>query len=121
MSSPQPAGISRQLVLGATESLSRARDLLLRPTPQNLDIACTPLTAAIEHVTGLQTVLSASPSRDMAVALEGLRKEIDSIAGLLENAACYHVNLIQCMVEASSAQLQPGACSNSARRLSLDV
>jgi len=101
--------------------LSRARDLLVRPTPQNLDIACSPLTTAITQVTDMQTVVSTSPTCDLSAALVGLRKEIDLISRLLENAASYHVNLLQCMVEASGAHVQPSQCIEPTRRLSLDA
>ncbi len=121
MSRSQPAGLSCQLILGATEALSRARELLVRPSPQNLDMACTPLAAAIAQVTDLQTTSTAAPSSDVSAALTGLRKEIDLLSRLLESAASYHVNLVQHMLEASCPPDRRMPRVDSGRRLSLDA
>jgi len=121
MRKAQPVGHSCQLILGATEALSRARDLLVRPSPQSLDMACIPLATAIEQVTDLQTASAAPLSRDLNAALAGLRREIDLISRLLENAASYHVNLVQCMIEASGAPAGPMPHMDSRQRLSMDA
>jgi hypothetical protein len=40
---------------------------------------------------------------------------------LLEHAASYHVNLIQCMIEASGVHVPPGPCTASPRCVSVDA
>jgi len=69
----------------------------------------------------LQATLSETGVQDLSGALLGLRKEIEQISGLLDNAASYHVNLIQRMVEASGPVVQQRPCTESTGRLSLDV
>ena len=110
-----------ELISGAGDALTRARALLLHPAPRNLDIACSALTIAIGRITELQTMLSASPSRDLAAAVVGLREEVDRISRLLEHAASYHVNLMQCMIEASGVHLSADPCVESARCVSVDA
>jgi hypothetical protein len=110
-----------ELISGAGDALARARGLLLHPAPRNLDIACSSLTIAIGRITELLTVLSASPSRDMAAAVVELRAEVGLISRLLEHAASYHVNLIQCMIEASGVHLPADPCVESARCVSVDA
>ena len=121
MSGIPSAEFSCQLIAGAGAALSRARALLLQPAPQNLDIACSALALAIEQVTDLRTVLAAAPSRNLTAAVAGLRQEIDLISRLLEHAASYHVNLMQCMIQASGSPVAQGPCSTPARRLSMDA
>ncbi|MEO8592003.1 MAG: hypothetical protein ABI759_01665 [Candidatus Solibacter sp.] len=91
----------------AGEALSRARVLLLKPAPQNLDIAACALASAISQINDLRTAWIESPGIEMAAGIAGLRRELDLIAGLLEHAASYHVNLMQCMIEASGADVLP--------------
>jgi len=112
---------AEKLISGAGDALTRARVLLLQPAPRNLDIACSALTIAIGRITELQTVLSASPSRGLAAAVVQLREEVDLISTLLEHAASYHVNLIQCMIEASGVHVPPGPCTASPRCVSVDA
>lgn len=121
MSGSPSAELSCQLVAGAGVALNRARALLLQPVPQNLDIACSALALAISQVSDLRTVLAAPPSRDLTAAVAGLRKEVDLISRLLEHAASYHVNLMQCMIEASGSRVEQAPSSQSARRMSLDA
>ena len=121
MSGTQSSERSIHLIDGAGAALSRARVLLLEPTPRNLDIACSVLALAIAQVTDLQTVLAAPPSRDLKAAVVCLRKEIDLISGLLEHAALFHVNLVQCMIEASGPLILQGTSIEGAGRLSLDA
>ncbi len=121
MSEPKSAGLAHQLVLGATDELSRAEELLAQPAPQNLDIACSPLTKAIAHVASLQALPSMSPSLDLKAALAGLRRELELVSRLLENAAGYHVSLIRCMLDASYAPMPQTSRTESSRRLSLDA
>jgi hypothetical protein len=110
-------------ILGDTaEALSRVRALLLQPTPQNLDIACSALASAIAQVTDLQTVVAtSSPSRDLNAAVVGLSKEVDLISRLLEHAASFHVNLIQCMIEASGSLTRQVPSNGSTGRISMDA
>jgi hypothetical protein len=121
MSGTPSAEFSCQLIAGAGAALSRARALLLHPAPQNLDIACSALAIAIAQVGELRTVLATPPFRDLTAAVAGLRKEIDLISRLLEHAASYHVNLMQCMIQASGSPVAQGQCSTPQRRLSMDA
>jgi hypothetical protein len=113
--------LSWQLIALAGDSLRRAGTLLLQPTPQNLDITCSVLAEGIAQVTDLSAALDRRPSRNLAVAIVDLRKELDFISRLLEHAASYHVNLIQCMIEASSSDVPQGQFNGCLRRLSLDA
>lgn len=107
------------MIAGASEALRQARTLLLQPAPQNLDMACSALATAITQVTGLHAALTASPSRDLATPIAGLRKDLDVISRLLEQAASYHVHLMQCMTEAAASDVAPGPAVAHVRRLSL--
>jgi hypothetical protein len=121
MSGSPSAELSCQLIAGAGVALNRARALLLQPAPLNLDIACSALALAIAQVTDLRTVLAAPPSGNLTTAVAGLRKELDLISRLLEHAASYHVNLMQCMMEASGSRGEPARSIQPARRMSLDA
>jgi hypothetical protein len=112
---------AEKLISDASDGLTRARVLLLQPAPRNLDMACSALAMAIAPVTGLQQAVTESPSGDLTAAVAGLRKEIDLISRLLEHAASYHVNLIQCMTEASNAPVLERSCIAPTRRLSLEA
>lgn len=111
--------LSCQLIVGAGDALRRARALLLQPAPQNLDRAGSALAMAIAQVTDLQKILTASTSGDLAAPLEGLRNEIGAISHLLEHAAAYHVNLLQSMIAASTAEVPQNSAAAPVRRLSL--
>ena len=119
MSGSQSAELSGRFIARAGEALGRAHTLLLQPTPQNLDIACSALAVAISQVTEVQTILTPAPCRDLTAAVAVLRKEVDLISLLLEHAASYHVNLMQCMIEASASHAPQGRCMAPVRRLSL--
>jgi hypothetical protein len=117
------AELPRQLIADAGEALSNARTLLVQPTPQNLAMACSALAMAISRVADLQRALTLSPTRDVGAAAAGLRKEVGLISSLLEHAASYHVNLLQCMIEASGPEAQPAPYieTETPRRMSLDA
>jgi len=121
MSAFPSTGVSNQLIDGASEALCQARALLMQPGPQNLDIACSALTIAITQVIALKAALTASPSRDVAAAVVGLRQEVGLISLLLEQAAAYHVSLLQAMIEASGSAVQRAPSIESARRMYLDA
>lgn len=121
MSGAQTGKVPCQIISGAGEALSRARALLLQPTPQNLDIACSALAGAIAQITDLQTVLTASPSRHLTPAVVGLRKEVDLVSRMLESAASYHAKLIQCMIEASISPDPQSSSGASVRPMFLDA
>ena len=110
-----------ELISGAGDALARARALLLHPAPRNLDIACSALAMAIAPVTELQQAMTESPSGDLRAAVLGLRNEIDLISRLLEHAASYHANLIQCMIEASNSPVPQRPCISPTLRLSLEA
>lgn len=112
---------AERLIAVAGEALRQARALLIQPAPRNLDIAGSALAIAIAQIAELQTVLPASSSHDLSAAVVALRVEVDRVSCLLEHAAAYHVNLIQCMIEASGVHVQQGPCVESARRVSVDA
>jgi hypothetical protein len=119
MTAHHPAGLSSNLIAHAFDALGQARSLLLQPAPRNLDMASSALAIAAERITELQTALNASPTRDLAAAVAGLHREVGTISQLLEHAASYHVNLMQCMIKASEAPSGPSP--EPARRLSLEA
>jgi hypothetical protein len=110
-----------QLIAAAAESLTHAQTLFLQPAPRNLDIACGVLAKAIAQVTTLQTILTASPSQELAAAVAALRRETDLVSALLEHAAAYHVNLMQSMIEAADTRVPPVAADGAPQRLFLEA
>ena len=112
---------SRRVIASAGEALGRARNYLLQPAPQNLDIACSVLATALAQVTELRKGLTASPDSDLAATVLGLRQEIDGTSRLLEHAASYHVALMKCMIESSAAPVPQAPGGTGARRISVEV
>jgi len=121
MNPTQSAEPSFRYIEDAGEVLDRAHTLLLNPTPQNLDIACSALAMAVNQITGLQAVLAARPSPDLAARVIDLRKTIGLVSSLLEHAAAYHVNLIHCMMDAVVVPVPQAPCGAPGQRLFLEA
>jgi hypothetical protein len=119
MSESHSADPSNHFIADAGELMIRARALLVRPAPQNLDIACSCLAIAITRITDVQAALAASPSREPAAGVLGLRDEVRLISSLLEHAASYHTKLIQCMIEAAGSGVPEVRGPKSAPHVSL--
>lgn len=107
MTGRQPVELPGHLIARAFDALGHARSLLLQPAPRNLDIACSALAIAADRIADLQMALNTSPSGDLAAAAAGLHQEVGLISQLLEHAASYHVNLMQCMIKAFEAPSGP--------------
>jgi len=110
------------LVSDARDSLARTHQLLLDPSPANVDLCCSHLAAATRKTQALYQLLSDSPvaDRDVKKSAAMLRLEVLVVASLLDRAAAYHAGLLQDMIAASRSDAPAVASHQMARRVQLD-
>jgi hypothetical protein len=101
---PVPAGL-RALIATAAEPLREARHLLLEPSPRNVSRCGASLAAAIPKVEAVRDALAAMEycGPGLAEAAGSLSHEVAACATLLRKAAQFHGELLQQMVDASTA------------------
>ena len=92
-----------QSIADVLESLQRSRELLLDPSPQNIDYCRMVMGQCTERLTEFtQDPEFAAHSSDIFVAdVRRIRMELASIAGLLTAAAAFRRGMLQAMRSAT--------------------
>ncbi|HTA44380.1 MAG TPA: hypothetical protein VK789_18150 [Bryobacteraceae bacterium] len=105
-----------QAIAGILDSLRRAREFLLDPSPQNIDCCGMMLGQCANRMAGLLGNPELTSGTENSMAL--VRTELNAIAGLLASAATFRRDLLKVMRAAASPLAIPGdTTSQKAQRV----
>lgn len=120
------AASARERLAAARASVERASQLLLSPTPEQMDGCARQLETAISEITEFRNSGPLTPPGGVAPRQEALgearllKRSIVRAARLLESAASYHANWIRCLGALSAGytpQGQPATVEHHVRLL----
>ena len=100
-----------ELVAEARQALRQAHLRVLDPTPQGIDSSRPAFATAVNSLRQLRSLLKDSPEsgRELIPPITALRNELATVTSLLQRAAWHRSNLLQCMLQASAADLERNA------------